>query len=338
MRGMLVVALAAASCGPGAQGSGGDAGAGGAGSCAMGSAAATAHAIVSGLDQPFAIAVDDTAVYFTETGSRSDVERADKSTGGNVVVLADEPLNAPEERAVDGQWVYYRTPTLKRVAKTMPAMPTVLATGYDDLHSRGLFAGGGQVFFAGTDTMGHEVIMRIDADGTNATQLASAATPIHLVGLDAANLYYALDTPTHASQLAVARGGGTPAVLATGEACFDGGIDATYLYCAGVSHPFKVKLAGVGGQIALCPADLTRSNTTDGNLAVAKGHFFVMSIPHGDPVTMAPNSGRVLEVSPFGGGNVLATGVDDPFMVVTDGSALYYTENRLGTLMKIDLP
>ncbi len=335
---LCTLVLGVGGCHDRAGSSGGGGGGGPNGACNSGTPSATARPLVSGQDRPFALAVDDTAIYWSETGARETVRRADKADGGNLVTLVTESLAAPEDLVVDDLYVYYRTPTIKRISKTTPGAATVLASGFDDLHSYGLVVDGGDIFFAGRDSAhgNADVVMRMDRDGGNQTMLVSATSAVHLVAVDAANVYYTLDLASGGMQLAVARTGGTPVVMGSGEACFDAAIDATYLYCSGVTHPFKLRLAG-GSQIPLCKTDLTFSANTQGRLALAHDRIFLLAIPHSPELEQPPRSGTVLDVSTFAGGHAWAGGVDDPRTEVTDGVALYYSENRLGSIMKLDL-
>ncbi len=305
------------------------------GACITGAPTVTPAPLVTGLSSPWALAVDDSAIYWTEYGDDPAIKRAAKADGSGSVTLAT-PL--AEALLVDDTSLYYRAGgTLARLSKSSPGPATTLSSGYDDLHSKGLFSDGTWLYFAGDDSAHGDqaVLMRMQLDGTNPLQLASAASPILLVGIDADNAYYSVEAitfPASAQQLSVPLGGGASTVLATGSPCFNGAIDADYFYCTG-NTPFKLRLRGTSDQVPLCQsAGFAFVDTdTQGSLALAGGQLFLFVVPDSDD----SNAGHIVEVSGYGGGHTLAAGIDQPRVSIADGDTLYYTENAKGMIMRL---
>lgn len=182
------------------------------------------HPIASGQQEPWAIAVDRTHVYFSTRGHGDQVDGTVvrvPATGGPLEVIASG-LRAPMHLALDDDNVYvtvlggpapdYRDSAILAIPKR-GGRPVVLAAKQGPV--RGLAADGASIFWtsSGNPPVGGQVF-RLDRAGGRPVVLAAGEQSPTALAIDQAGVFW---TCYRGTVRRVGKQGGRPATLASGQ-------------------------------------------------------------------------------------------------------------------------
>jgi hypothetical protein len=206
--------------------------------------------LASGQESPRAIVADDERVYWTELGTGRILS---VPVGGGPRVTIAEGQNAPISLAVDATsvyWVAFSGPGLAIFKAPIAGGPaTVIASTPDDQGYERLAVDGCYVYWTSTNTA---TVSRVGTDGSAPTTIASGEFAPWDVKVDATSVYW---TNQNAGTVMKAPlGGGMPSVLATPTCGYDLALDATSVYCVGVTGVQRIPIEG-GPSVTLAPLD-----------------------------------------------------------------------------------
>lgn len=268
-----------------------------------------ASTLAFGQNNPWAIAVDSTSVYWTNSIDNGSVMKVPLG-GGPSITLASAQTEVAGI-AVDSTSVYWvnsgngTNGTVMKIPLDGGAL-TTLASGQSD--PKGITVDGASIYWTNTsgEGNGNGTVMKTPLDGGTISTLASVPpnNPYGSVlggqiAVDGTSAYWTGGTDGR-SVMKVPLGGGTATTLASGQ-----------------SYPFGIV------------TDATSLYWTDQGPTAA--------FPGGFPTPPPPaNAGTVMK-APLGGGTAttLACGQSDPSGIAVDGMSVYWTNPISGTVMKL---
>ncbi len=242
-------------------------------------------------DEPSALAVDGTHVYFTTwSGTVNAVPRG----GGKVTTLATGQ-HYPESLAVDGTYVYWAERGNTRGTGTVNKVPigggavTTLATGQDAPIS--VAVDGTHVYWAtpGTYPDFNGMVNAVPVGGGPVTTLATGQPGAGSLAVDGTHVYWANDYGDVGTVNAVPVGGGPVITLASRQHVSSMAVDGTHVYWSNWSGTVNSVPVG-GGAVSSLASGLYYPNS----VVVDSRHVYWADSGGG---------GSVNEV-PLGGGNV----------------------------------
>lgn len=279
--------------------------------------------LATGQDDPYALAVDDAGVYWTNTGEAADagsVMRVSKD-GGSVMPL-ETGIETPRFLAVDATRVYWTTPTTVTAWSKSSGTLETLASG--QAYPLGIAVDGQNLYWVNDAANGG--VMRMALDGGMPTQIASYGGNANQLVISATTAYWNDLAGRRISSVPLT--GGTP-TLFFNDSNYDVagiGIDGINLYYTEESY------LGPVGKVPLDGGASTILATNNGTFGVVSdGSYVYYTSPNGDAPAY---DGAVLRV-PVGGGapTTLATG-GGPWGVAIDATSVYWTDTGSGSIMK----
>ena len=259
------------------------------------------HACVRA-EHPTYLAVDNTNVYWTNSGSPGVPSIMKVAiSGGTPTTLAEVSGGPPQGVAVDPTSVYWTNTPVEGTGAVMKlalagGTPTTLASG--SLAPSGIAVDGTSVYWAAgdyADTVERGYVLRLSLDGGTPVTLASYSYPPWSDGssivVDATNAYWT----TVSSVMKVPLAGGTPVTLA--------------------SDPTMAPASVAVDDTSVYWSERTADQGPDG----------------------PPGTGAVMKV-PIGGGEpmTLVSGSNQPGAIVVDNTSVYWTGSD-GSVMKTPL-
>jgi hypothetical protein len=281
-------------------------------------------AVLADAEQPMAIAVDATNVYWTEFWSAAVMTVP--LTGGTPATLAPRQLDYAYEggfrgdMAVDATSVYWNTLTEVLKVPLAGGTPVVIGAVQDDM--TGMVIDSTHVYWIGNQ-VGHGVVMKAPLGGGDWTTLASDIGIPGSLAVDATSVYFA----DGRKLMKVGLAGGTPETLTTGlDYASRLAVDASRVYWTD----------GPGGTVKAVP------------LAGGTPQAVVSNEPPpvdlaGDAASLYWATDRSVMTIPLGGGQSLTVASWLPFWVrpgriAVDATSVYFTDldfDRGGLIMKV---
>ena len=281
--------------------------------------------------EPAAIAIDDTAVYWTSIGVGSDAGTVMTvpKTGGLAATLASGQ-SGPQGLAVDRRNVYWTNNGTSVSVMSVPSGggPSVsLAPPQDNPYGTGITVDALSVYWATSNGTGSSALMKVLLAGGAPTILATVDSPGG-VAVDATSVYW---TSLHAggSVMKIPVGGGAPTTLASGPDNYPNAVvvDAANVYWTNSFTGKSVaKVPVAGGAVTV----LAAGQANPGGLAVDDTSVYWVN----------RDDGTVMKVPIAGGApTALASGQDDPQSIVVDTTSVYWTnpygDAGAGAVMKL---
>lgn len=310
----MLLALAVAGCGGRSSGGGGAAGET-AGRCpeALSSTAP---------EDPQAIAVDHTNVYFSESGSTANSGRVMKQpiAGGSSIVLASG-LKYPIAIAADATRVYWTDNDTVMEVPVGGGTPVTLASGQKGPDAVAVDAT--SVYWTNGGSVGvlaNGTVMKAPLAGGTPTVLASNQNGPTAIAVDAANVYW-LDRGANGSAgpvMKVALSGGTPAVLSAKGGGFAGclGSIATANGAVYWTGPDQVMKLAAGSTTPVVLA----SNLSPCGIALDNASAYW--------INSTGFAASIMKVGLDGGAPVtLATAQDRPVGIAVDATSVYWANS-----------
>lgn len=300
--------------------------------------AGTVRILASGQDEPRALVIDDTAVYWvnhgSEVGYTGQVMRMDK-TGGVVTALASNQL-VPEGIAVDGAFVYWTNRAsdsgkgqVLKVAKG-GGVPTVLVDGLS--YPTGLNIDADYVYWNSYFTNDVRRVAKLGGAVTTLTKMPSSDPLLTGIAVDSGDVYFmsgVLD-----SVYSVPKTGGVATRRAShtrGTHTGPGGIvvDGTDVFFTGHSE-------GALGRLDMTTGMFTSLFSGQYNLRfIAVDDKRVYAARYGSSGPRQP--GAILSVPRAGGPGSVLTEMDrgGPWGIAVDAKHVYFTNIHEGTVNSI---
>jgi len=281
------------------------------GGCSDGVCGPIPTVLASGLDSPFAIALDASSIYVTEYRDGGRILRF-PIAGGPEVELATNQAR-PRAIAVDASSVYWANEAGSVMKAALDGSAVVeLAANLAEPYALGI--SDSDAYF--TTHTGNEVLS-VPLAGGSTTVVAPDQYDPHGIFVDGTNLYWT----TNETVRSITLGGGAVVPLASGlDEVHQIAASGTYVYFSTESLGEVLRVPIGGGAVAV----------------VSSGHQYIEGIAaDAGAVYFADSSaGSVLRVA---GDKLssLASAQDGPSMLALDAAYVYFTNNGDGTIKRV---
>jgi hypothetical protein len=281
------------------------------GGCADGVCGPIPTVVTSGLDSPFAIALDSSSLYVTEYRDAGRVLRIPIGGGAAVEIAANQ--TRPRAIAVDATSVYWANEggTVMKAALD-GASPVELAVNQAEPYALAITAT--DAYF--TTHTGNELI-RVPLMGGPTSVVAPDQSDPHGVFVDQDNVYWSTNETVRSIPLA----GGAVVPLASGlDAVHHLAVDATHVYLSRAYLGEVMRVPIGGGELSVVSSG---HDQIEGIAAEAGSVYFADS-----------GADRVLRVA---GGKLasIASAQQGPSMIALDAANVYFTNYADGTVMRV---